>query len=439
MPTNEELIEKAIETSNLSTGGRLNPVQQDEFVRLVKDNSTLLKQVRFKQMPIGRIQIDKMYIGEPVSRGVGEKSSTAVDAKAVFDQVPLTATKLKSDWAISTEALQENIEGGNFEDVIMDMMTKRIATDMELLAVQGDTTITPADALTNLTSTLDGWDKLSDSSQIVDAGGATITKELFATAIRRMPEQYLQDPNLKWFVSRAIATDWAEEVSGRETQAGDMALGGNTLRPYGFPMEVVPNIPNRKTLTIAGAAGPQVRSTEFGPYEIVAGSNDAITLRVNTVGAGNVAVTVAAGVYTAVELGRAIIDALIALGGDGILNANILRISDDGQGRLLFTTIGNAAADIIVIAAVANDMYTEIGITAATYNGAASDAVVNEGSFIWLLNPKNLIYGMVDDTRVFTEFNKDLDCIETVVYNQVAVAIENTEAIVKIQNIRRGT
>ena len=47
---NEEMIEKTITTGDLLTGGLLNPIQQTQFITLVKKFSVLLPISRFIRM-----------------------------------------------------------------------------------------------------------------------------------------------------------------------------------------------------------------------------------------------------------------------------------------------------------------------------------------------------------------------------------------------------
>lgn len=438
--SNEDIVRKALETGDFNFGGRLNRTQQDEFVKLVKDNATLLPQARFVQMPTSRHSIDRMWIGEPVTRGVGEKDPAKRNAKAKFNQIRLDAHKTKSDWEITTETLQENIEQGNFEDTLMTMMAKRISTDMELLAIQGDTGVATGTPLGDLLSTLDGWDKQTDAAHIVDAGGSGVGKSLFAQAVRRMPQQYLNDPDLHWIMSRTTAIDWMEAVSDRETAQGDKALRGASINPYGFPVLAVPNIPTTKPVNIGADVPAEVVATEFGPYEITAGVNDEINIGLDGgIVQAAATYTIPPGVYTVVEL----IAALRALFPTN-LNAG-LKLFDDGQGRLVIQSVekGAFATGVsgarIILGAPPDSAHDELGIPESTNTDSAdSNGTANEGTFILLANPKNLIFGMVDDTRVYSEFDKDEDCVGTVVYNQVAVNIENLEAIVKIVNVRSG-
>ena len=439
---NEDLIHKTITVINqLSTGGRLNPEQQDAFLTLVKDTSVMLAKARFKKMTQQVANIDKLYLGEPVSQGADEDdTSVDNDTKPVFDQVRLEARKLKSNWSISTETIQENIEGEHFEDALMGMMGKRISTDVELLGIQGNKLTSGSSPMAKLLKSADGWGLITDDSHIVDAGGSRISKEILAAASRAMPEQYLQDPDLIWIMSRPVATDWMEQVSNRQTVGGDAALGGNTLNPFGYPVLIVPSIPSRLPVKIGTASPGSVIGAEFGPFTIITGSNDLFKVNVDSIGA--VEVVIPGGVYTVVELAGEIRRLLVTLGGNGPATNAALKIYDDGTGRIVLEseTTGTASiVDLVATSTGGHSVLPELGLTISTNAGvAAGTATVNEGSFMWLANPKNFIFGLQDETRVYTKFNQDRDRIENVIYNQLAFNVENTEAIVKITNLRRG-
>lgn len=79
---NEDVIEKTMETGDLSSGGLLNPEQQDTFVTLVKKFSVLLPQVRFVRMDQPQMDIDKLHVGEPVTIAVAENTDPGVLQKA---------------------------------------------------------------------------------------------------------------------------------------------------------------------------------------------------------------------------------------------------------------------------------------------------------------------------------------------------------------------
>jgi hypothetical protein len=163
----------------------------------------------------------------------------------------------------------------------------------------------------------------------------------------------------------------------------------------------------------------------------VTGSNDQTSID-NNAGDGPVVVTFTAGVHETVEIARQI---NVALSGT---IADIVA-SDNGEGELLLVCTSTGATSKVIIAAGGNDANATLGLTAGTTTGsdAGSAGTVLEGSFVLLTNPLNLIFAMLAGTRIFSEFNKDYDRIDTVVYNQVDVNVENVDAIVKAINVRR--
>ena len=423
--SNEKIIEKTIETSDFLNGGLLNPEQQKKFIVLVKKYSALLPMVRFESIGVPKIDLDKLHVSEPVTESADENTNSGNLSGAKFNKVEVSTKKLRSAWNISTETLQGNIEQNNFEDTIMNAMIARIATDLELLAIQGDTAIDPllTDPTSRLLRRLDGWAKQTDGGQIFDVGGISIQRGIFSEMKRMLPKQHRGDPGLRWFVSDTIITDWQDYLATRLTAVGDAALGGSSVAPYGIPMVSVNLIPDDLPLTVAGVSAGQCAGTEFGPFVIVTGANK---VKLDIDDGGAVTVTIPAGTHEAVTLAKYINDDLGAI-----------VASDDGDGQLLLKSTTTGAASEVDVQAIAGDAYDILGLTVGVYAGAAAGGSVLEGSFIWLTNPRNLIYAVLDATRIYSEFNKNFDRVESIVYNQVDANVENIEAIVKCTNLRR--
>jgi len=447
---NEELIEKTIATSDLLSGGLLNPLQQTQFVTLVKKFSVMLPISRFIRMPRPLMDIDKLWIGEPVTESVDEATDTGNLSRAKFQRIVLRAQKVRSAWNITTEALQGNIEQNDFEQTIMNTMVERIATDLEDLHINGDTATVGATARDRLLRRFNGWDRQTDSAHIVDVKGASIQKGIFSQMKRQIPKQYKNDPGLRWLVGDAIATDWADVVSDRGTILGDAALQGAEMAPLGTPMIRVPLIPDDAPITITAATRAEFLGAEFAPF-VITSANDTIKLKVDALPAAGVTIVLTHGTLNAVEVARQINAALKAA--IPTLTVDVAR--DDREGRLLFESPSTGAASSITLmpVAAASQAYTTLGLLGpagvfdpfpaadVTKTGAASGTsnTVFEGSFIWLANPKNFIAGILDGTRIFTEFNKNTDQIETIVYNQIDAQVENVDAVVKCKNLRRRT
>jgi len=426
---NEALIEKTLESGDFFAGGQINPTQQAEFVRLVKDFSVMIGLVRFIDMPTTTYEIDKIHLGEPITRGIAENTNALTDLiSPKMNQITLTATKIKTAYAITTEALQVALTQEDLEDTVFEMVTKRYSTDVEILAISGDSAHTGTTPYDELVKVLDGWDKITDNAQIVDAAGATISKAIFTDMLRSMPQQYLQDPDLRWLFSRMTNIDWMDEIADRETALGDAAYRGDAPPVLGVPASIIPLIPSDKSISVAPATPALAVGSQYGPFEVITGTNDTFILNVD--GAGNRTVTLPGGVWEAIRI-AAFLNADANLAADGLVASDNdgrvqLLSSTTGAGSTLATTTGNANSTL----GFADS--TTIGQGAAAGSGTALD-----GTFMWLANPMNFIFGMLDMTRVFSEFNKDYDRVEVVMYNQVAVAVENLESVVKGTNILR--
>lgn len=448
---NQQMIEKSINTGDLISGGLLNPAQQQQFIVLLKRFSVLLPQVRFVRMPRPMLDVDKLWVGEPITESADEAVDTGNLARAKFQRVTLTAKKVRSAWNITTEVLQGNIEQNDFEVTVMNAMIERIATDLEDLAINGDTTTAGIDPRARLLRRLDGWGlQTNDGAHLINMGGSTIQKGMFAQSLRRMPKQYKNDPNLKWLVSDSIAVDWQDVVGSRATILGDAALQGAEMAPLGRPMIRVPLIEDEQPITVSSAIPAELLGIQFGPFEITA-ANDTLNLNLDAVGA--VAIVLPHGTLETTRIAKAINDAIstnalyIATGRDYSAVAR-----DDRMGRLRLDSpvVGALSSIALNPVATTSQAYTTLGLIAGTPVGpvwpaapvtitgaAAGTNTVPEGSFMWLMNPRNLIWGILDGTRIFTEFNKNTDQIETIVYNQIDAKIENVDAIVKVENVRR--
>ena len=222
---------------------------------------------------------------------------------------------------------------------------------------------------------------------------------------------------------------------------GDAALGdmGPSRSPYGKRFLSVPIIPDDMPLTVSESVPAILKAFTFGPYQIATGVNDQLVLSVNGAAALTITLvgdTAAGSVLETRQVVAQINQALAAAGG---LRAVAY---DDGYGRLTIKTLDKGAAfSLALTVGGARDTSRTLGLSdgvaPVSAAGADNTGIVREGTFIMLTNPRNLLWGVLDGTRMFTEFNKDFDRIETVVYNQTDAEIENPDAMVLGLNLRR--
>lgn len=432
MPSNEDIIRKAIDISDIADG-TLNAQQQDKFIDLVHDSTKLLKEARMEAVDNPTGEIAKLYIGEPITRAApagGTEPSTG-EAKPKSTKITYSTTKLVSWYDLPTDVLLRNIAQEKFEDEFFTAAAKRVANDLELLAIQGDTTAyasvdTP---LGYLLRVMNGWLLQGESSHVIDADAASVSKSLFAKMYRQLPDAYKGDPDLRWVMSKSIEADWLDLVADRLTAAGDEALKGNSLAPYGIPILPVPLIPNNLTVAVDAATAAEVLGNRQGPFTF---TSTAKTLKFDIDNAGAVEFSFSEGTFTTVEVANAINTAM---------SVDIAR--DSGWGELIIKspTTGVATSEIDISAPSGNSALTVVGLTIAVTAGtdAGTDGNMPEGSRIVLTNPKNFIWIPLKKTRVFSEFKPRKDSLEVTLYNEMDIKIENLEAMVFATNVRLRT
>lgn len=263
MKTN--LLEKVISTSTIGTspsgGGLLAPEQSNRFIDYMWDATTLGGQVRTVRMRANEMELDRMAVGERVVRLATEAVDDAVNVKVAFAKVSLTTEKLRLDWELSSESLEDNLEGDAFEDHVARLLSSQAANDIEDLAINGDVNNTDD----WLFKSFDGWRKrLYAGANVVDAAGAQLDRGVFHKALKAMPRKYMARRGaLKWFTSAGLLTDYVynfqvveadnterpykSEAERQAAVGGDVTPGFNPgwspTAPYGIRAQEVPLFP----------------------------------------------------------------------------------------------------------------------------------------------------------------------------------------------------
>ena len=238
---------KKVVTSSLSGGGILNTKQADKFITFVIDESVMKNNVRIRRMQAPVEELDRLHLGTRVAKAkIEATANAAADSVTVSgSQIILNTVALVVPWEISWDTLEDNIEGENFEDTLMQEIAAALANDLEELAIQGDTL--SGDTYLALK---DGWIKLmkADGAIDVDTSGFTtksLNKNHFSKLLKGLATKYRrQRSRLRFFCNPDDEQDYRSSLTGRATNLGDNALTGNeTLRVYSVELVPVPYIP----------------------------------------------------------------------------------------------------------------------------------------------------------------------------------------------------
>lgn len=256
---NRDLIEKAdIALSDLvSNGGLLEAEQTDRFIRVLIDSSEVLSRARVVTMSAPTRKINKIGFGSRILRPAvsGTPLASGDRVKPDLSQVTLNTTEVIATVYLPYDVVEDNVErgdigvsptasAGGLHMTLVDLIAARASLDLEELALLGDTTSgDPYLALKN------GYLKLA-TSHIVDAQGATISKNIMKAGVKAMPDKYLRDrTQLMHFVSVDNDTEYRDTYASRNTNLGDTMLQGiGPVYAFGSQMQAVPLMPDAKGL-----------------------------------------------------------------------------------------------------------------------------------------------------------------------------------------------
>jgi hypothetical protein len=215
------------------------------------------------------MEIEKVNVGERVIRAAAQGAPDYTNIGATFTKVELTTKKIRLDWEVATESLEDNIEGAALEDRLVRLMTNAFANDLEDLAINGEGSGDNA-----FLSIMPGFVKQTRGTVGNDAHeyAATVSNNEFTTSIMQglllaMPRKYRAlKSNLKFYAGTdafagivknngTLADAVAEAIAGQvpgSTQANRQAyLDGNaqtlgntrTTRVLGVDVLEVPYYP----------------------------------------------------------------------------------------------------------------------------------------------------------------------------------------------------
>jgi hypothetical protein len=128
----------AVNPSGDAASGILRPEQARRFIDYVWDGTVLAKDGRRVTMRANTMELEKVNVGERVIRAAAQAVGDYTNTGATFSKVELTTKKIRLDWEVSAEALEDNVEGAALEDHLVRLMTNAFANDIEDLAINGD-------------------------------------------------------------------------------------------------------------------------------------------------------------------------------------------------------------------------------------------------------------------------------------------------------------
>ena len=282
-------IHTASENGN---GGLLNPEQSARFLDYMFDATVIGKVARTVRMKADTTEIDRIGVGEKLMKLATEGDDTASNGAVTFSKISLTTKKLRMDWELSTESLEDNIEGPDLEDHIARMMATQAGNDIEDVVLNGNTALTD-DALYK---SFNGVVKKAKTyGRVVDAGGAAVSRAVFNNALKALPRKYKQRrTDLRFLAGSNLIQDflYANSIGTNQTIPQDIAssiirgdvqpLSGPAgyVAPYAFgiPIVEVPLLPETQTGDYSQATGSHGDVHLTFPNNVVVGVKRDVTV-----------------------------------------------------------------------------------------------------------------------------------------------------------------
>jgi len=218
----DKTLEKVVTRLEIAEagGGLLQPDQANKFIDYMWDATVLGQECRKIRMNSDVMEVDKIGVGRRIARLATEAVDTGVNAAVQFTKISITTRKIRLDWEISTESLEDNIEGESLEDHIAKLLATQFGNDLEDLAINGDTASSDP-----LMKSFDGWDKLlRNNAHVVSAGGDGMGRETFNRALKAMPRNFMQRRNqLRFYTGSNAIQDYLFSLSDPEVGNGNIA------------------------------------------------------------------------------------------------------------------------------------------------------------------------------------------------------------------------
>jgi HK97 family phage major capsid protein len=251
--------------NNYPGTGILRPEQARRFIDYVWDATTLAKDGRRVTMRANTMELEKINVGDRVIRAANQGVSTYTNTGATFSKVELTTKKIRLDWEVSAETLEDNIEGAALEDHLVRLMTNAFGNDIEDLAINGDGStgsfLSIMKGFINLEKTapnIGTGSNLGGAHEVVDTAFTDWTVDKMQSLILAMPRRYRAITNgLKFYAGTDTFANIVKNngtvianIGSTEGSRGEFLGGANQTfgearqtRVLGVPVLEVPYYP----------------------------------------------------------------------------------------------------------------------------------------------------------------------------------------------------
>lgn len=254
MNSNAEVIAKATTTTTtLAGGGKLTNEQARTFVQQTFEKTALGGLIRHVQREARAGEIDKIGIDRRILRAKTENTDDQYRVNPNHSKIDYSTTAVRLPWEITEEALRENIEGQNYENIVTNLMTTQMGIDREDLLINGDTATDSSATDYDFLKVNDGWVKLIKTNghtiNRASVSSGAMSSDVFYSLLLAMPNKF-QDGNLRWLMAPSRKTKWEQYLVEQAISHGGVVTDGMINNPAGIEIVSVPNFPADSILLV---------------------------------------------------------------------------------------------------------------------------------------------------------------------------------------------
>lgn len=251
-------------TSSLAVGDFMDRSQVERLVDLTVSQSAWLSAVSMRIRNQRSGEIPRLELNEVVTEGVGENDPASPTTHPDTSQITYNCGKFKSTWYLTHEAIREAAASGepDFEGKTRAAFAKAMGNDMARVALKGDTSLDSSTRLNRLLRKRDGWLKQirAAANRATTTYGSAWSVNAYYSLQALLPQEYRDDPDLRWFMPSLLDLAWSEHLSGTSAGVGS-ALGDaakierRRFTPAGIPQLIIPQMPDDQGFaTLNGSA-----------------------------------------------------------------------------------------------------------------------------------------------------------------------------------------
>lgn len=271
MIKNKELMEMA-KATQAGSAVTLSIEEADKFLDYLVDQSVLKNNCRIIRMAKPEKYIDAIGYGEGrFLVPAGQFTAGSIKSQFVSNQILLATKKARGCVAVSDDDKEDIPTGEDWTDVLMQLIAKKVANELEEVAWISDTANLGGFGVGDLRSSFDGWRYQLDNSQagqtyantvtggavILDASNTSpeagdfdnagkiseqsasdeccLWEHKYHKMLKSVPSEYVGIgwKDYRFWNHPSVTLDYLEALGGRQTALGDQAIMGVAQPKYG--------------------------------------------------------------------------------------------------------------------------------------------------------------------------------------------------------------